>query len=290
MKEAFAIRVAAEQRLLYPGGPIDSLFAYGAAGASQYTTTLYQNGEASAFQANYFRTNLRSRGLIDSAFGPPLKHFPFYEDAAVIHDAIHEFMDTFVNSYYEDENSLTADGELQSWIKEASGPAQVIDFPSSPLSSIDSLVDILTHIAHVVSVVHGTLNTNTPVASDASLPFHPSAFWSPIPTSKNITDSDLMKLMPQVQASIGQIVLLAAFNRPSFRGSGETVVHMFDDGGMLGRMNGETRGAEEKFRKSMEDFSNEVGGRKFDENGLCQGMPFIWGSLDPGVASYWLTI
>jgi hypothetical protein len=289
MKDAFAIRVAAEQRLLYPGGPIDQLFAYAAAGAAQYTTTLYENGQSSAFQANYFRANLESRGLINSKFGPALKHFPYYEDGGVIHDSIHTFMDTFVKSYYTSSEDLAQDNELQTWMAEA-GPAQIVDFPAAPLDDVDALVDILTHIAHIVSIVHGTLNTNTPVASDASLPFHPSSFWSPIPTSKGITDADLMKLMPQVQASIGQIVLLAAFNRPSFENSDQTITHMFDDKNMLPRMNDETRKAEAMFRAEMNAFSGVVRGRKFDERGLSQGMPFIWGSLDPNTASYWLTI
>lgn len=287
MKDAWAFRVIAIQRLTFSGGPIDQLFPWAGSIAGNYTDTLYQSGEAGAFQSNYFTRNLEKRGLINSAFGPKLKHFPFYEDALTIHTEIRKFMTAFVHSYYKTPGMIAKDVELQSWIAEAV-PAQIIDFPSAPLKSADALIDILTHIAHLVSVAHGTLNTNAPVASSGSLPFHPVAFYSPLPTEKGVTD--IMKFMPKEQASVGQIILLAAFNRPTFVDSNMTITHMFDDGEMLAKMNRATRLAQEVFKKKMEGFSAVVRGRGFDASGLSRGMPYLWTALDPNTASYWLTI
>ena len=287
MKDAWAFRVIAIQRLTYAGGPVDQLFPWAGSQASNYTDALYHSGEAGAFQDNYFIQNLEKRGLVNSIFGPKLKHFPFYEDASVIHTEIRNFMTALVNSYYITPDMIVQDTELQAWISEAV-PAQIIDFPSAPLKDAETLIDILTHIAHLVSVAHGTLNTNAPVASSGSLPFHPLAFYSPLPISKGVTD--IMKYMPQVQASVGQIILLAAFNRPTFVDSNETIVHMFDDQEMLTRMNKKTKKAEGVFRSKMREFSEEVRRRDFNEMGLSKGMPYLWTALDPGTASYWLTI
>ncbi|KAK4890952.1 hypothetical protein LTR27_010401 [Elasticomyces elasticus] len=105
-------------------------------------TKSYENGNG-RFQANYFKTDLRSRGLVDG-YGPALKHFPFYEDASRLHDAVSTFMQSFVDSYYSSDDEVMADKELQAWAKEANGDAGVHDFPEE-FSSKQTLVDALTH-------------------------------------------------------------------------------------------------------------------------------------------------
>ena len=245
---------------------------------------MYQSGEASAFQSNYFEPNLERRGLINSAFGPRLKTFPFYQDASVIHAAIHRFMTVFVHSYYSDASDITDDIELQAWVREAE-PARIIDFPSS-IKSQRALINILTHVAHLVSIVHDTLNSNALVASSGSLPFHPFAFYSPLPTAKAV--HDIMPFLPQIEASIGQIALAADFNRPGFVDSNQTIVHMFDNTTMLARMPRGVQKAEIDFRSTMEHFSTVVRSKTFDRGGLCGGMPYCWLTLDPKRAAYWL--
>ena len=93
LKDAWAFRVVAIQRLVYPGGPIDQLFPWNGSEARNYTDTLYQSGEASAFLSNYFEPNLQRRGLIDSTFGPKIKtgcfcyprcYSPFYDPVCTV--------------------------------------------------------------------------------------------------------------------------------------------------------------------------------------------------------------
>lgn len=121
------------------------MFPFSGASAKSYTTNRYQNGGAGRFQGNYFSTNLKNRGLIDSTYGPALKNFPFYEDGTVIYNAIHTFMTSVVSSYYSSDAVVAADKEIQNWVSECNGAAQVIDFPSK-ISTKASLVDVLTHI------------------------------------------------------------------------------------------------------------------------------------------------
>ncbi|KAI0571342.1 Lipoxygenase [Pyrenophora tritici-repentis] len=285
-KDAWAFRVVAAQRLLYSGGPIDKLFPWNGSEAGKYTDTLYQSGEASAFQSNYFEPNLQRRGLIDSTFGPKIKTFPFYRDASAIHAAIRRFMTVFVQSYYPDASDITNDGELQAWVREA-GPAKVVDFPPS-IENQRALIDVLTHVAHLVSIVHGTLNTNALAASSGSLPFHPFAFYSPLPATKAV--HDIMPFLPQVEASVSQIALTADFNRPGFVDSNQTIVHMFDNTTMLARMLPSVQRAEVNFRSTMKRYSMAVRSETFDRDGLCRGMPYCWSTLDPEAAPYSLTV
>jgi arachidonate 15-lipoxygenase (second type)/8-lipoxygenase (S-type) len=232
--------------------------------------------------------DFQTRGLIKPAHGPALKNFPFYDDASVVYSAIRTFFSSFVDSYYTSDKALKADTELQAWIKEA-GPAQIKDFPAAPLTIKDALVDMLTHIAQLVAINHNTLNTDTPVHSQATLPLHPVAFYKPLPTGPG-TVADVVPYMTPLQAAIGQIVLLASFNRQMYDNTNETIAHMFDQPDMLARMNSKTKVAEATYRGSMQAFSKKVRARTFDKNGLSQGMPFIWKTLDPEGAPFWLAI
>jgi hypothetical protein len=89
-------------------------------------------------------TDIESRGLLNSPYGPALKNFPFYEDASTIYNAMHTFMTSFVNSYYSTDSDVIADTEIQAWVTESQGPAEVIDFPS--ITTKSALIDALTHM------------------------------------------------------------------------------------------------------------------------------------------------
>lgn len=223
--------------------------------------------------------------MIDSAFGPRIKTFPFHRDASVIHNAIRRFVAAVVQSYYPDPSDITGDHELQSWVREAR-PAQIVDFPSS-IEDQDTLVGILTHVAHLVSVVHGTLNLNALATSSGSLPLHPFAFYTPLPMTKGVRD--IMPFLPQVEASVGQIALAADFSRPGFVDSDQTIAHMFDNTTMLARMPEPVQKAEADFQSAMDRYSAAVRSKVFDQDGLCGGMPSCWSTLDPNSATYWLT-
>jgi hypothetical protein len=86
---------------------------------------------------------LRERGLINSTFGPESKHFPFFEDAQRIHFALYTFFTSLVNSYCASDEEVLHDAEIQAWVKEAQGPAGVIDFPD--INGRFSLTQLLTH-------------------------------------------------------------------------------------------------------------------------------------------------
>lgn len=142
-----------------PGAVVDQYYPFSGASTEAFTTSPYDSGEAGSFVSNYFETNLKKRGLIDSEVGPALTIFPFYEDASVIYKQLTTFMSSFVESYYATPELLAEDTELQAWLKEAS-PAKIIDFPPPPLGPTTTLVDMLTHVAFLVSASHHAVNTN----------------------------------------------------------------------------------------------------------------------------------
>lgn len=296
MYQAFAIQSLAASVLFVDGGAVDEVFGYTGAAAQEYTTARY-NGSSGAFQANYFLTDLQSRGLIGPSVGPELSHFPFYEDASVIYGATRAFMASFVASYYPSDSAVRADTELQAWAGEANGAAGVIDFPRA-ISSREAVVDVLTHMAHLASTAHHAVNTNELLSVSSTLPFHPPALYSPVPTAKGVGSSNdnssssnlsVAGFLPPFDKVVTQLTFAGLFARPLLEGTDRALLHMFDDEEMLGLMRPGVRAAADEFKGAMQAFSDEVGGRVFDGEGLSQGMPFLWQALDPKVVPYSIT-
>lgn len=287
MYGAFGVRPIAALVLFNDGGIFDSYFGYTGAASRNFTDQLYFNGYAGSFEANYFETNLRSRGLIDAGTGPALPHFPFYEDAKAVHDAIHGFVTSFIASYYSSDSQVAADKEIQAWTTEARGPAQAVGFPSQ-LGTSAQLVDAVTHIAYLVSVAHHSVNLNQLITGAGVYPLHIQALYQPVPTAKGATN--LTRYMPPLDQCINFITVAARFSRPLLANTPRTLSNMFNDPAFLALTNDDTRAANDKFIAAMNTRSAEVSSRGFDAQGLSQGMPFVWKALDPNVAPWSLSI
>lgn len=266
-------------------------------------------------------TDLQNRGLLNAAVGPELSHFPYYEDALVIYNALETFMTSMVDSYYDSDSDVKNDSELQTWATEANGPAEAIDFPTS-IPDKKTLVAILTHIVrsgplvqrlisnnhlanilfnkqgHLVTSAHHAVNTNQLQSLSMALPFHPAALYSPIPTTKsssssattsnssNSSTTAIIDFLPPFEQSVAQIEIGGGFSRPQFVGTGRSLINMFNNDTLLALLNDETNTAAATFMSTMQAFSDEVSSRTFDADGLSQGMPFVWQALDPNVAPY----
>lgn len=197
-------------------------------------------------------------------------------------------MTTFVSSYYACDDDVIADVELQTWAEEANGPAKAHDFPWT-IATRDTLIDILTHVAHLGSTAHHAVNTNELLSLSSTLPFHPPALYLPVPATKG-SNPDVAAFLPPFTQVVTQLGFAGLFARPLMENTNRSLVHMFDDADMLARMNPRTEAAAAEFKAAMEAFSDCVAGRGFDEEGLSQGMPFVWQALDPRVAPYSITV
>ena len=99
----------------------------------------------------------------------------------------------------------------------------------------------------------------------------------------------MVDFLPPLDKVESQFSVAAIFVRPFFVGTNRTLMHMFDDPVTFSRMNGATQAAATTFYNTMQAFSEQVAARTFDENGLSQGMPFVWQALDPNVAPFSIT-
>ena len=287
MYEAYSLRPVGAQVLFNPGGLFDQNFALSNVAVKQFIGAFYPT-VAGPFQANYLHHNLAKRGLIDCSYGPELAHFPFAKVAGAIVDSLREFATSFVNSYYFRHGLLSQDHELQAWTVEASVAARVIDFPASPLTDKKTLIAILTHLAYLTGVNHHTLNGRTPCTSSGVLPFHPMALYQPVPLAKGI--KSVLPFLPSLNASLSQVTLLLRFNRPQFFESQRDMENIFNGSEFLAGASAAAREAAFKLQNRLISVSNGIEAMSFDENGLSQGMPFIWRDLNPRKVPFFLSV
>ncbi|PNP82125.1 hypothetical protein FNYG_04314 [Fusarium nygamai] len=277
---SFAYRVGASETLVNPGGEIEKNFAWNGDQAIEYSKQLWQS-ECAPWQANYLETKLTRRGLINCEYGPKLKSFPYYDDASVILGALRTFITAYVDAYYTSDHAITADKELVAWFHEAARAADIVDFPAS-ISTKSELVAVLSHHAYLISVLHGSLNRNSLVHYSAVLPMHPLSLYQPLPKKKGV--SSLEPFLPDLDASVLQIALVATFNQAPIADTSDSLRFLSNETEFHSRINNKARTAAKVYSATLSRFSKEVKGRKLGRDGCSQGMPFVWNVFDPSTA------
>ena len=288
MYQAYAVRPIGDEFLFNDGGFFDSSFAPTNFGGRTLSSDLYPM-HAGLFRSSQFANDLRSRGLVNCTYGPSLKTMPFYDTVHPMAAAIQKFTETYVTTYYPSDALLVQDHEVQAWMLECVEQAKVLDFPPFPLTRREVLVSILSHIAFLAGVGHHVLNAATPGESSGVLPLHPSAFNKPLPTSKGSIDS-LMPYLHNDTEALKQASLLVRFNRPLLEEQKGNLVNMWSGPDFLAPTCPAVLRAAEVFREEMLRISAGIRAQTFDVDGLSQGMPFMWRSLDPRKIPYYLSV
>ena len=289
MYQSYAIRPVGNQTLFNPGGFFDQTAAVDQTAVLEFVDLFYPT-VTGRFRANYLNESLVSRGLLDCSYGPQLNQLPFFEDALPIVASLRKFVTTFLGAYYTHPADLNGDNEIQAWIAEANTEANVLDFPPGPLTDIQTLIDILTQMAYLTGVNHHLLNSNAPSYVTGLLPFHPSAFYKPLPISKGV--SDITPYLADLEHAMDQVTLQLRFQRPQLPSEHRELVDMFSQwvADNSSGLPADVRRAAMSFRSDMESIADEIDGRGFDMNGLSQGMPFVWKVLDPRQIPYFLSV
>ena len=115
---------------------------------------------------------------------------------------------------------------------EASGHANLLDFSKLPLVQRDTLIDTLTHMAYLPSVMHQTLIGVSISASYGILPFHPAALYQALPSEKHV--ASILPFLSNLSASLTHIKELLSFNRPNLVNASEDLGGLFSGAKFLG--------------------------------------------------------
>lgn len=90
--------------------------------------------------------------------------------------------------------------------------------------------------------------------------------------------------------ALKQASLLVRFNRPLVEGQKANLVNMCFGTDFLAHTCTAVISAAEDFQNTMLQISDGVRARALDHEGLAQGMPFVWRSLDPLRIPYYFSV
>lgn len=146
------------QLLLGPNENLHKLFPYGYRGAVNIALKSYRQ---TSWKDTDFMGNIKKRGLDFRT----LLYFPYRDDGKFIFETIQKAVREYVNQYYECDEDVQSDYELQNFMNEVSadgvgidgGNGNVKDLPNE-LTSVDSLVVFLTRLLWQLSAQHAALN------------------------------------------------------------------------------------------------------------------------------------
>ena len=200
--------------LLAPGGPIDATMAVGVDGGLWLVEQEYRRWRLDDWNP---RTDLARRGLLDPAVLPG---YHYRDDMLLLFDAIGEYVQQLVGTFYRHDDDVRDDPELQEWARElvdADG-ARMVGTPVSAegrFTSVDAVVRFVQQVIHTVSVEHAAVN-NGQWDQFGYIPNTPGALFMPPPTSKHITnEARLTYAMPNFGAAVDQMAMVHMLSAPT---------------------------------------------------------------------------
>ena len=157
------INDSAVKGLVNPGGTVDKV----AAGTLKSSLLLSVKGAKEypfAFNQSFLPMTLKNRGVDDPKFLPD---YPYRDDALLIWDAIHDWVSNYLKLFYEDDNAVQNNPEIQAWIKDLTDPngGQMTEIgertdgnPIPQIKTLAYLIEAVTLIIFTGSANHAAVN------------------------------------------------------------------------------------------------------------------------------------
>ncbi|QLE83995.1 lipoxygenase [Shewanella sp. Scap07] len=144
------INNSATGSLIAEGGPIDQIFA------AEITYSQQAAGNdrlAYDFYANMLPNDLARRGVADANILP---NYPYRDDALLIWEAINQWLNQYVNIYYQHDSDVIGDTELAAWTADVIEQGKVAGFTT--IENKAQLVEVLTMVVFTASAQHAAVN------------------------------------------------------------------------------------------------------------------------------------
>ncbi|WP_374527198.1 lipoxygenase family protein [Novosphingobium sp.] len=194
------INYEAATSLITPNGPIDRIFGGTIASSQQMAADARF---AFDFNAKMLPHDLKARGVDDAGMLPD---FPYRDDALLVWQAIHEWVQGYVGLYYAADSDVVGDTELAAWAAAIAGEGQVKGFGA--ITTRAQLVDTATMILFTASAQHAAVN----FPQAAIMEFAPAvtgAGWQAAPLERHGHDrQEWLSYMPPSQLALKQLEVL----------------------------------------------------------------------------------
>ncbi len=194
------INYEAATSLITAGGPIDRIFG-GTIASSQQTAA--DARISFDFTQRMLPNDLKARGVGDAGMLPD---YPYRDDALLIWQAIHEWVQGYVGLYYTGDDAVTADSELQAWAATIAREGQVKGF--GPVQTVHQLIDCCTMILFTASAQHAAVNFPQATIMEFA-PAVTGAGWQAEPVERHGHDrQEWLSYMPPTDLALKQLEVL----------------------------------------------------------------------------------
>ena len=179
------INKAGEKLLLSDSGLIQQILETGLSGALQLMKERYDTW---SFDDLDFPARLKARGVDDPE---SLPYFPYRDDGKLLWDVLGRYVGEYIRNYYESDEDVQEDYELQAWALELSENVKGI---APAVKSIAELQTILHRIIWTAGPQHAAVNFPQ-IEYFGFVPNYPTAFYAAPPQNLStavISNDDLL--------------------------------------------------------------------------------------------------
>lgn len=225
------------------------------------------------FNQQMLRDQLKRRGVYHSTTLPV---YPYRDDALLIWDAIYQWVSSYLNIYYESDEQVEQDGELQAWAADLIdfNGGRVTDFGddgNGPIKTLDYLIKATTLIIFTASAQHAAVNfPQKDIMSYA--PAMPLAGYTPASSVKSATKKDFLKLLPSLSQAQQQLTLTYLLGSTYYTKLGQYKDGHFDND------NDDVQDALDDFQQELRQIKRKI---KKRNNELKDVLPYAYKYLLP---------
>ncbi|MCY1036012.1 lipoxygenase family protein [Corallococcus sp. BB11-1] len=203
-----AINNAAVESLIAPGGFVDRLLP----GTIEASASLaVQAVEGLRFNQELFPRTFANRGVDDAQAFPD---YPYRDDGLLVWASLHQWVSDYVSLYYGSDADVSADYELQAWLKELASPqgGRLQDIgEGGSLRTRGYLADLVTMIIFTASAQHAAVNFPQSYVMSFT-PSLPLAAYAPLPGAPLVAEpaniDALLAYLPPLQQAFSQQTLM----------------------------------------------------------------------------------
>ena len=266
------INHAAQGHLISPQGGVDALLA-----STIDNSRAFVEADLAGYSFNkaMLPEQLKARRVDDVE---KLPIYPYRDDALLIWDAIHQWVSEYLNIYYQNNEEVKNDAQLQNWAQEvvAYDGARVYDFGEGENGSIhtrDYLVNATTLIIFTASAQHAAVNFPQKDFMTYA-PAVPMAGYQPVSILKNpeVSEQDYFNLLPPIEQAQSQLDLTYVLGSVHYTQLGHYQKNHFKDH--------RVQTALKQFKDNLKDIGDKI--KQRNQNYSRQEYPLPYKYLIPG--------
>lgn len=202
-----------QKSVFAPGGTIETISAATRDSFRALAVSAVSEDSGFLFTDTSLPRNLKNRGVDDASI---IKDYPFRDDGLLIWKAIQDWVADYVGVYYQADEDVAGDVELQAWVAELlsdDGGRMKGLGEAGGMRTRSGLIETLTCIIFTASAQHWALNGPLSTLM-AFVPYYPIAAYQPRPrATAGATEGDFLAALPpieQAQAQFGASYLMGS--------------------------------------------------------------------------------